>query len=221
MTAKPNQQRLEPEVIARIRAAKILAVVVVDEPGCAVPLVEALQAGGISGIELTLRTPAAFEALRLVRQAYPELLIGMGTLIDKAQVAPAVAGGADFAVAPGCNPALLRSAAEAALPFFPGVATPSDIEAALAEGRTLLKFFPAEPCGGISYLQSVAAPYAHLDLEYIPLGGLDAENFTRYLALENVPAIGGSWIAPRELIRKRDWETITRNALEATGKLVR
>jgi 2-dehydro-3-deoxyphosphogluconate aldolase/(4S)-4-hydroxy-2-oxoglutarate aldolase len=107
MTAKPNQQRLEPEVIARIRAAKILAVVVVDEPECAVPLVEALQAGGISGIELTLRTPAAFEALRLVRQAYPELLIGMGTLIDKAQVAPAVAGGADFAVAPGCNPALL------------------------------------------------------------------------------------------------------------------
>jgi 2-dehydro-3-deoxyphosphogluconate aldolase/(4S)-4-hydroxy-2-oxoglutarate aldolase len=219
MTAKPTKQRPEPEVIERIRAAKILAVVVVDEPGDAVPLVEALQAGGISGIELTLRTPAAFEALRLVREAHPDFLIGLGTLIDEEQVAPAVDFGADFAVSPGCNPAILRRAAGAGLPFFPGVATPTDIEAALAERRTLLKFFPAEPSGGLPYLRSMAAPYAHRGVAFIPLGGLDETNFTAYLADPLVPAVGGSWIAPRGLIQKRDWEAITQSARQATSKL--
>jgi 2-dehydro-3-deoxyphosphogluconate aldolase/(4S)-4-hydroxy-2-oxoglutarate aldolase len=219
MSNKPDGRPSETEVIARIKAAQIIAVVVVDEPRDALPLVGALQAGGICGIELTLRTPSAFESLQQIRAAHPEFLIGLGTLIDQQQIAPALELGADFAVAPGCNPSILQAAAAAGLPFFPGVATPSDIESAVAFGCRLLKFFPAEPCGGIAYLKSMAAPYAHLDLEYIPLGGLDADNFTRYLALENVPAVGGSWIAPRDLIRQRDWETITRNAREATGKL--
>lgn len=218
LTFSPNQLS-EAEVIKKIRAAKILAVVVVDEPRDAVPLVEALQAGGISGIELTLRTPAAFEALCLVREAYPDFLVGMGTLIDETQVEPAVNLGADFAVSPGCNPAILRLAAGAGLPFFPGVATPSDIEAALAGQRTLLKFFPAEPSGGLPYLRSMAGPYAHRGLAFIPLGGLDETNFTTYLADPLVSAVGGSWIAPRGLIQKRNWEAITQNARQATSKL--
>jgi 2-dehydro-3-deoxyphosphogluconate aldolase/(4S)-4-hydroxy-2-oxoglutarate aldolase len=211
-----------PESLAdRIRAAKIVAVVVIDEPSDAVPLGRALLAGGIDTIELTLRTPTAFDSLAAIRRECPDMLAGVGTVLTPDQVRSAVQGGAAFGVSPGLNPEVVRAAASTGLPFAPGITTPSDIETAVALGCRLLKFFPAEPSGGIPYLKSIAAPYAHLDLEYIPLGGLDAENFTRYLALENVPAVGGSWIAPRDLIRQRDWETITRNALEATGKLVR
>lgn len=205
----------------RIRAAKIVAVVVIDDPSDAVPLGRALLAGGIDTIELTLRTPTAFDSLTAIRRECPDMLAGVGTVLTPDQVRSAVQGGAAFGVSPGLNPEVVRAAASTGLPFAPGITTPSDIETAVALGCRLLKFFPAEPSGGIPYLKSIAAPYAHLDLAYIPLGGLDAENFTRYLALENVPAVGGSWIAPRDLIRQRDWETITRNAVEAAGKLVR
>jgi 2-dehydro-3-deoxyphosphogluconate aldolase/(4S)-4-hydroxy-2-oxoglutarate aldolase len=207
------------ETLERISAAKILAVVVLDHAKDAPALVEALQAGGISGIELTLRTTDAFDALRLVRAAYPDFLVGVGTLIEQAQIRPAIEAGADFAVAPGCNPAILRAAAAAGLPFFPGVATPSDVEMALAEGRTLMKFFPAEPSGGLPYLQSMAAPYAHRGVSFIPLGGLDESNFTTYLDDPLIAAVGGSWIAPRDLVRKRDWSTVTRHARQAMAKL--
>jgi 2-dehydro-3-deoxyphosphogluconate aldolase/(4S)-4-hydroxy-2-oxoglutarate aldolase len=219
MSNKPDNCPSETEVIARIKAAQIIAVVVVDEPHDAVPLVEALQAGGIAGIELTLRTPSAFESLQQIRAAYPDFLIGLGTLIEAQQIVPALEWGADFAVAPGCNPAILQATAAAGLPFFPGIVTPSDIELALAAGRTLMKFFPAEPSGGMPYLRSMAAPYAHREVAFIPLGGLDANNFTTYLADPLVPAVGGSWIAPRDLIRKREWETITQNARLATAKI--
>ena len=213
---------LFPEILTeRIRAAKIVAVVIIDEPTDAVPLARALLAGGIDVIELTLRTPTAFESLAAIRSACPEMIAGLGTVLTVEQVGQALQGGAAFAVAPGLNADVVRAAAAAGLPFAPGIVTPSDIESAVALGCRLLKLFPAEPSGGITYLKSIAAPYAHLGLEYIPLGGLDAENFTRYLALDNVPAVGGSWIAPRDLIRKRDWETITRNARQATGKLAK
>lgn len=209
------------ETLERISAAKILAVVVLDHAKDAPALVEALQAGGISGIELTLRTTDAFDALRLVRAAYPDFLVGVGTLIEQAQIRPAIEAGADFAVAPGCNPAILRAAAAAGLPFFPGVATPSDVEMALAEGRTLMKFFPAEPSGGLPYLQSMAAPYAHRGVSFIPLGGLDENNFTTYLDDPLIAAVGGSWIAPRDLVRKRDWSAVTSHARQAMAKLAK
>lgn len=209
------------ETVERISMAKILAVVVLDDPQDASALVDALQAGGISGIELTLRTAGAFEALRLVRAAYPDFLVGMGTLIEEAQIRPALEAGADFAVAPGCNPAILRAAGAAGLPFFPGVVTPSDMEVALAEGRTLMKFFPAEPSGGLPYLRSMAAPYLHRGVSFIPLGGLDEDNFTSYLDDPLISAVGGSWIAPRGLIQKRDWSAITRNARQAMAKLAK
>jgi 2-dehydro-3-deoxyphosphogluconate aldolase / (4S)-4-hydroxy-2-oxoglutarate aldolase len=219
MNSTQPQGASETTAVERIKAAQILAVVVVDDPGYAPALVDALQAGGISGIELTLRTAGAFEALRLVCSAYPDFLVGMGTLIEEAQIRPAIEAGADFAVAPGCNPAILRAAAAAGLPFFPGVATPSDIEMALAEGRTLMKFFPAEPSGGLPYLRSMAAPYFHRGVSFIPLGGLDETNFTTYLDDPLISAVGGSWIAPRGLIQKRDWSSITRNARQAMAKL--
>lgn len=211
-----------PESIAeRIRASKIIAVVVIDEVSDAVPLAGSLLAGGIDAIELTLRTPTAFESLSAIRAECPEMLAGLGTVLTAGQVAQAVEGDAAFAVAPGFNPEVVRAAAAAGLPFAPGIVTPGDIEGAVALGCRLLKFFPAEASGGIAYLKSMCAPYAHLGLEYIPLGGLDENNFSDYLALGNVPAVGGSWIAPRPLIKAREWSRITLNAKQATTKLAK
>lgn len=213
-----NSQRHEA-FRQKVRQQKIIAVVVIDEPSDAVPLANALLAGGIEAIELTLRTPTAFESLAAIRNACPSMLAGLGTVLTAEQVTQAVEGGAAFAVAPGLNTEVVCAAAAAGLPFAPGIVTPSDIESAVALGCRLLKFFPAEASGGISYLKSMGAPYAHLGLEYIPLGGLDEHNFTRYLALDNVPAVGGSWIAPRDLIQNKAWAAITANARRATEQL--
>jgi 2-dehydro-3-deoxyphosphogluconate aldolase/(4S)-4-hydroxy-2-oxoglutarate aldolase len=213
---------LFPKPVAdRIRSAKIVAVVIVDEVAHAVPLAKALLEGGVSAMELTLRTPAALQSLEAIRGECPDMFVGLGTVLAPEQVSQAVQGKAAFGVAPGFNPAVVRAAVAAGLPFAPGVATPSDIEGAMALGCRLLKFFPAEPSGGISYLQTIGAPYAHLGLEYIPLGGLGKDNFTRYLALGNVAAVGGSWIASREQIQKGDWKTITANARQATDQITR
>jgi 2-dehydro-3-deoxyphosphogluconate aldolase/(4S)-4-hydroxy-2-oxoglutarate aldolase len=147
------------------------------------------------------------------------MMVGLGTVLTIEQVDRAVAADAAFAVAPGFNPNIVRAAKAAGLAFAPGIVTPSDIEGAAELGCNLLKFFPAEPSGGIAYLNSISAPYAHLGLEYIPLGGLDEGNFTRYLSLKNVPAVGGSWIAPRDLIQKKEWSTITANAQRVLEKI--
>jgi len=215
-------KNLFPKAVSeRIRAAKIVAVVIVDESSQAVPLARALLAGGVGAMELTLRTPAAWESLAAIRRECPDMFVGLGTVITPEQVGQAVREKVPFAVAPGLNPEVVRAAAAAGLLFAPGIATPSDIEGAVALGCRLLKFFPAEPSGGIPYLQTIGAPYAHLGLEYIPLGGLGPDNFTRYLALPNVTAVGGSWVAPRELIQKGDWKTITANARQTTGLMKR
>lgn len=205
-------------LLEKVRQQKIIAVVVIEDAESAVPLARALLDGGISAIELTLRTPSAFESLQNILKHCPEMTAGLGTVISTAQVEKAGAAGAAFAVAPGLNPKVVLAAQAAGLPFAPGIVTPSEIESAVELGCKLLKFFPAEPSGGVAYLNSMAAPYAHLGLEYIPLGGLDENNFTRYLALKNVPAVGGSWIAPRELIQKKAWVTITGNARRAIEK---
>ncbi|MCX6960853.1 MAG: bifunctional 4-hydroxy-2-oxoglutarate aldolase/2-dehydro-3-deoxy-phosphogluconate aldolase [Verrucomicrobia bacterium] len=206
-------------LLEKVRQSKIIAVVVIDDANDAAPLAGALLAGGISAIELTLRTPTAFESLRRIREAYPDMMTGLGTVLKTEQVDKAVAAGAAFAVAPGFNANIVRAAKSAGLAFAPGIVTPSDIEGAAELDCKLLKFFPAEPSGGVPYLSSMSAPYAHLDLEYIPLGGLDEGNFTRYLSLKNVPAVGGSWIAPRDLIQKKEWATITANARRAFEKI--
>ncbi len=209
-----------PEPLLKsLRWHKIIAVVVIDDSKDAIPLAQALLDGGISAIELTLRTPSAIESFRLIRERFPEMIAGLGTVISTEQVKQAVEVGAAFAVAPGLNPKVVLAAQHAGLPFTPGVVTPSDIEKAIDLGCRLLKFFPAESSGGVAYLNSMAGPYDHLGLEYIPLGGLDENNFVRYLELKNVPAVGGSWIAPRGLIQSADWSTITANARRAIERM--
>ena len=187
----------------------------VDRVEDAVPLARALLAGGIDVLELTLRTEAAIDAIRAIKTELPQMLVGAGTVLTIEQVRQATAAGADFALAPGMNPAVVRAAQSAGLPFVPGVATPSDVERALeCECRTL-KFFPAEPAGGLTYLKSMAAPYAHLNVRFIPLGGLNAENAGRYLDDPMILAIGGSWIARRGAISAGDWRSITALARQA------
>ena len=207
------------EIADRMHRTGVFAVLVVDRADDAVPLAKALLAGGIDSMELTLRTPAAIDALCRIKAEVPEMLGGIGTILTPDQVKQVAAVGAAFGVSPGMNPRVVRAAQEIGLPFAPGVCTPSDIEQALECGCRLLKFFPAEPAGGVAYLKSMAAPYAHLKVRYLPLGGLDANNVDRYIAEPLVQAIGGSWIAPRDLIQKQDWKAITQRALEATQKV--
>ena len=204
-------------LLTRLHRTGVLAVLVIDDPHDAVPVAQALLAGGVDCIELTLRTPAAIDALQRVRAEVPEMTAGVGTILTIQQVNDVRAAGAAFGVAPGMNPRIVAGARHAGLPFAPGVCTPSDIEQALECGCRLLKFFPAEPSGGLTYLKSIAAPYAHLGLKFIPLGGVDAGNAEQYLADPNILALGGSWIAPRDMIRTRDWPAITQRARQVAG----
>lgn len=198
-----------------IEKTGIVAVLVVDDAKDAVPLAHALFAGGVNAIELTLRTPAALDALREIKVGVPEMIAGVGTILTVGQVAQVVEAGAAFGVAPGLNPRVLSAAREARLSFAPGILTPSDIEQAVEHGCKLLKFFPAEPSGGLAYLKAISAPYAHLGLRFVPLGGLNSKNMASYLAEPTIAALGGSWLAPRDLIKAGDWDKITALSAEA------
>jgi 2-dehydro-3-deoxyphosphogluconate aldolase/(4S)-4-hydroxy-2-oxoglutarate aldolase len=201
----------EADVFLRVRECGVVAVLVIDREADAVPVAEALLAGGIGAMELTLRTPAAIGSLRAIRKAVPEMLAGIGTILSPRQVKEVVDAGAVFGVAPGMNPRVVEAALEQHLPFAPGVCTPSDIERALEYDRRLLKFFPAEVSGGLKFLQNIAAPYNHLGIQYMPLGGLTQTNMADYLHDPLIGAIGGSWLAPRDVIRNQNWTAI-RNA---------
>ncbi len=180
----------------------------------AVPVARALKAGGVNAIELTLRTPVALECVRRIRAEVPEVLVGVGTILTPQQAGEAVDAGAAFGVAPGMNPRVVGEARRLGLPFAPGICTPTDIEMALEQGCKVMKFFPAEPCGGLAYVRTIAAPFAHLGVKFIPLGGVNASNAESYLRETSVLALGGSWLAPRDLIQAKEWSRITANAQE-------
>ena len=206
----------DDRIAGRIERCGVVAVLTVERAADAVPLARALLEGGIEAMELTLRTTAALDALRAVVAEVPGMLAGAGTVLTPAQVAQVREAGAVFGVAPGTNPRVLEAAKEAGLSFAPGVATPSEIEQAIELGCRVLKFFPAESSGGMAYLKSMAAPYAHLCLRFMPLGGVNAENMSDYLKSPLVLGLGGSWIASKEAIAARDWAAITATAREAT-----
>ena len=195
------------------RLAPVIPVLVIDDLEKAVPLAEALVAGGLRALEITLRTPVALDAIRMIAGAVPEAVVGVGTLRTPADIKASVAAGARFGVSPGCSYDLLDAAKKAKLPMLPGVATPSEAMAAAEGGLTILKFFPAEANGGVSVLKAWASPLA--GLSFCPTGGIDATTAPGYLALPNVVCVGGSWIAPKAAIEQGDWSTITRLAQEA------
>ncbi len=199
----------------RIAAARVIAVLVVDSADDAVATAKALLAGGVDAMELTLRTPAALDALRAVREQVPDMLAGVGTIVTTEQADQALEAGAAFGVSPGINVEVVNHAAQISLPFAPGVMTPTDVDTGVAKGCQLLKFFPATSAGGLVHLKNIAAPYAHLGVQFIPLGGVTQENLPEWLASPLIPAVGGSWLAPRELIAAKDWQEITRRATAA------
>lgn len=194
----------------QLKEHKIVAVIVIKSEDEIVPCMEALLEGGIRVIELALRTPFSLNAARKIAVSYPEILLGLGTVLTTDQVKAASEVPAHFAVAPGLNCRVIEYARKLNLPFYPGVATPSDIEAALEYNIRLLKFFPAEPMGGLEYLKSIHAPYAHLGAKYIPLGGVNQDNLKDYLKSDCIAAVGGTWLASRKLIEEANWREILR-----------
>lgn len=204
------------ELHAHLHRTGVIAVLVIDDADDAVPVAKSLLAGGVDCVELTLRTDAAMESLKRIRAEVPEMLVGVGTILTPKQANDVKEAGAAFGVAPGMNPRVVSEAARIGLPFSPGVCTPTDIELAIEQGCRLLKFFPSEPCGGLAYLRNVAAPFAHLGVKYVPLGGVGAGNAEEYLREPNVLALGGSWLGPRGFIQRKDWGAITELASAAS-----
>jgi len=209
----------DPALAERIQTCGIIAVLIIDREEDAVPLARALLAGGVNVMELTLRTTAALGALKRIKAEVPEMLAGVGTILTTDQVKQTVDAGAAFGVAPGVNPRILKAARDAGLSFGPGAATPSDMEIALEHSCKLLKFFPAEPMGGLPYLKAATAPYLHLGVKFIPLGGINAKNMSAYLADPLIAALGGSWLAPKDAIKAGDWQKITNLAAEAVSTI--
>lgn len=209
------ESQFPSEMLDQIESGGVVSVLIIEEVEHAVPLAQALLAGGVNAMELTLRTDAAVEGLRQIREQVPEMLAGIGTVLNEDQIDEIVAAGAQFAVSPGLNPRVVRKAQAAGLPFAPGVMTPSDIEAAIELGCRELKFFPAEPSGGLTTLNSIRAPYAHLGVRFIPLGGVNARNMESWLQNDGVFAVGGSWLTPKDVVQSGDWNEVTRRAAEA------
>ncbi len=205
---------MSPEIAKKINDAGVIAVLIVDEVRHAAPLANALLEGGVDTIELTLRTPAALEAAKVIKKEVPQITLGFGTVLTIDQVKAVVDVGADFAVSPGCNPKIIAEAVKKGLSFAPGIMTPTDIEIAIQEGCRILKFFPAETSGGMKHLLSMSAPYNYLGLKFIPLGGCNIDNAPAYLQSDLITAIGGTWVAKRSLIQAENWTAITNNAKE-------
>ncbi|MGW0029740.1 bifunctional 4-hydroxy-2-oxoglutarate aldolase/2-dehydro-3-deoxy-phosphogluconate aldolase [Streptomyces sp. NPDC003314] len=195
--------------------APVVPVVVIEDAADAVPLARALVAGGLPLIEVTLRTPAALDAVRAIADGVPEAVVGAGTVVSAAGVADAVGAGARFLVSPGWTERLLGAMRESGVPFLPGVSTVSEVVALLERGVDAMKFFPAEAAGGVPYLKSLAGPLPQA--RFCPTGGVSAASAPAYLALPNVGCVGGTWMLPPDALASRDWARVESLAREASA----
>lgn len=200
---------------AAITKNKLVAVLVIEKKESVLPLIRTLYDAGLRVIELTLRTPVAIDAIKIIKKEFPDIILGAGTVLTVEQLAEVHSHQVDFAVAPGLNKNILEHALKLELPFFPGVMTPSEIELAISYGCRTLKFFPSESVGGLNYLKSANAPYAHLQMSYIPLGGVNISNLSTYVSNPIISAVGGSWLAPPKLVNEENWEQISQNVKDA------
>jgi 2-dehydro-3-deoxyphosphogluconate aldolase/(4S)-4-hydroxy-2-oxoglutarate aldolase len=194
---------------------RLICVAVIDKVDDAVPLAEALLAGGLNNIEVTFRTDSAAAAIALIRKHVPQMAVGAGTLLHGDQVKQAVDAGAQFGVSPGLSEAVSIAAQKNWLPLFPGVVTPSEIMRALELGWKDLKFFPAETFGGVNALKALAGPFGHTGVKFVPTGGITVATLPNYLAIPQVAAVGGSWMADRKLVADKNWAKITALTAEA------
>ena len=202
-------------VLDRVAELGVVPVIAIDSVAHALPLADALLAGGLPVVEITFRTDAAAEVIRVLAKERPALIVGAGTVLTPETVRVAVDAGARFAVAPGLNPRVVKAAQELKLPFVPGIANPSDIEAGLELGCQLLKFFPAEALGGTKLLSALSAPYKHTGVRFMPTGGASTANLESYLKIDTVAAVGGTWIAKKEDMADGKWDVIAQRCREA------
>ncbi|MDB1087800.1 bifunctional 4-hydroxy-2-oxoglutarate aldolase/2-dehydro-3-deoxy-phosphogluconate aldolase [Streptomyces sp. ACA25] len=191
----------------------VLPVVALEDAADAVPLALALAAGGLTALEVTLRTPGATDAIRAIASEVPQVTVGAGTVRTPEQAEEAVAAGAGFLVSPGSTGHLLAGLRASGVPFLPGAATASEVMVLLEHGITDLKFFPAEPAGGVAFLRALAGPFPQV--RFCPTGGVTAESALAYLALPNVVCVGGSWMVPEDALAGRDWGRVTDLARKA------
>lgn len=195
----------------------LIPVVVIDRLADAVPLAEALLQGGISALEITLRTPVGYDAIKAMKSAFPDAVIGAGTVCSDQAFDKAVGCGADFIVSPGATDELFGAAARHKVPFLPGAVTGSEVLKAIQHDYATLKFFPAEAAGGVSTLRALSGPFP--ELSFMPTGGITPDNVSTYLRLESVCAVGGSWLTPRELLIHKRWDELCQLAGDSVARV--
>ncbi len=193
-------------LLSLLAGQPVIPVLKIDDVGDAAPLARALARGGLRVIEITLRTRDALECIRRAVGEVEDAIVGAGTILDAAQFEQAAAAGSKFIVSPGIASGVLSAAAGSEVPLLPGAITPGEIMAAREAGHDFLKFFPAEQAGGVSFLKALAAPFA--GIRFCPTGSVSAKNVKDYLALPNVICVGGSWVAPDDLVKAKDWSAI-------------
>jgi 2-dehydro-3-deoxyphosphogluconate aldolase/(4S)-4-hydroxy-2-oxoglutarate aldolase len=198
-----------------LRRYAVIPVIAIDSAESALPMADAMIDGGLPVAEITFRTAVARDVITMLRKARPDLIVGAGTILTLENLRMAAECGARFGVAPGLNREIVEEARRLRLPFIPGVVTPSEIEAALRLGASTLKFFPAEASGGVAMIKALAAPYAHMGIRFMPTGGVNVQNLDKYLALDAVAMVGGTWIASREAIAAQRWDEIGQNCRDA------
>ena len=203
------------EVLKKIQEIGIVPVVVLDDAKDAAPLAKALIDGGLPCAEVTFRTEAAEECIRIMAEQFPELLVGAGTVLTTEQVDRAVAAGAKFIVSPGLNPRIVKYCVEKGILITPGCANPSDVEQAIENGLEVVKFFPAEQAGGLPMIKAMAAPYT--GMKFMPTGGINPKNVREYLAFNKIIACGGSWMVKGDLVKAGDYAKITELSKEAVA----
>lgn len=203
------------ETLAKIQEIGIVPVVVLEDVKDAAPLAKALCDGGLPCAEVTFRTAAAEEAIRIMTKEFPQMLVGAGTVLTTEQVDRAAAAGAKFIVSPGLNPRIVKYCVEKGILIVPGCSNPSDVEQALENGLDVVKFFPAEQAGGLAMIKAMAAPY--VGVKFMPTGGINAKNVKDYLAYDRILACGGSWMVKGDLVKAGDYAKITELAKEAVA----
>ncbi len=209
-----NNWKIQPKDI--LNAGPVMPVMVIQNLDDAVPLAKALVAGGIKVLEITLRTPIALEAIRLISQQVDGAIVGAGTITTPEQLKAAEEAGAVFAISPGLTPTLLAAAKIGTIALIPGIATLSELMLGMEYGLDHFKFFPAEAAGGIPMLKSIAGPVPHVT--FCPTGGISPENYHSYLQLSNVACVGGSWLAPADVVKSKDWAKVTELAKQAIDR---
>lgn len=203
------------KLLSVLKLQPVVPVLIVDNAKDAVPLARALVAGGLKAIEITMRTPAALDAIRAVADEVEGAVAGAGTILNAAHFDQAIKAGSQFIVSPGATKNLIDAASSSDIPLLPGAGSPSEIMTLLDAGINVMKFFPAEQSGGVGYLKSLASPFG--GVLFCPTGGISLKNAKDYLSLPNVVCVGGSWVAPKNMVAAGDWDGITKLAAEASA----